>query len=259
MHNVYQGIFWLTVGTFVLFFASCRSVPTSPPTVFLIGDSTAANKQEDRRPETGWGEMLSIYFQSEVTVDNHARNGRSTKSFRDEGLWETVRTRITRGDYVFMQFGHNDSKPDTSRYSSPEAYGENLRRFIEETEDQGGRAVVLSPIVRRHFDAADSLQRTHGEYPATAERIAREMKVPFIDMTSLSREVVTELGDAESKKLYLWVAEGENENYPEGVEDNTHFSPEGARTMAGLVARAIADQNIPLQKYLLPSVNGNRR
>ncbi|WP_116106555.1 rhamnogalacturonan acetylesterase [Lewinella sp. IMCC34191] len=252
-------LFLLAVAAFLLLVSACRSSRTGPPTVFLIGDSTAANKQEDKRPETGWGEMLSAYFQSGVSVDNHARNGRSSKSFRDEGLWETVRSQITRGDYVFIQFGHNDGKPDTSRFSNPAAYGENLRRFIQETEVRGGRAVVLSPIVRRHFDEAGNLLRTHGEYPATAERIAREMKVPFIDMTTLSRKLVTGLGDPASKKLYLWVAEGGNGNYPEGVEDNTHFSPEGARTMAGLVARAIADQNIPLKKYLLPSATDGRR
>ncbi|MGB3799647.1 MAG: rhamnogalacturonan acetylesterase [Lewinella sp.] len=252
------SILILTLGLLLLSVASCRAPRSGPPTVYLIGDSTAANKQENKRPETGWGEMLNEYFQSGVTVDNHAQNGRSSKSFRDEGRWETVRTQITPGDYVFIQFGHNDGKPDTSRYSSPAAYGENLRRFIEETKDRGGRAVVLSPVVRRHFKA-DKLVPTHGEYPATAERIARETKVPFIDMTSLSREVVTKLGDPESRKLYLWVAEGENDNYPEGVEDNTHFSPEGARTMAGLVARAIANQNIPLREYLLPTVTGRRR
>ncbi|PPK88748.1 lysophospholipase L1-like esterase [Neolewinella xylanilytica] len=243
----------------VLLLSGCRSFGIGSPTVYLIGDSTAANKQEDKRPETGWGEMLGEYFRSGVEIENHARNGRSSKSFRDEGLWEAVRSEIERGDYVFIQFGHNDGKPDTARYSAPAAYGENLRRYIEETQERGGRAVVLGPIVRRHFDEAGVLQRTHGEYPATAERIAREMNVPFIDMTGLSREVVTELGDPESKKLYLWVAEGENDNYPDGVEDNTHFSPEGARTMAGLVARAIAEQQIPLQQHLRPTVTNNRR
>ena len=236
----------------LLTFVGCRSRPDSAPTIYLIGDSTAAQKTADKKPETGWGEMLGEYFRPEVRIENHAKNGRSTKSFRDEGLWEVVRTEIQRGDYVFIQFGHNDNKPDSPRYSSPATYGENLRRFIEETQRQGGRAVVLSPVVRRHFDEGGNLLRTHGEYPATAERIAREMKVPYIDMTSLSREVVAGLGDPASKKLYLWVAAGENDNYPEGVEDNTHFSPEGARTMAGLIARAIAGQDLPLKEFLLP-------
>ncbi|NJB84983.1 DNA sulfur modification protein DndE [Lewinella marina] len=229
----------------------CRSLPATPPTVYLIGDSTAADKREDRRPETGWGEALSDYLTAGVVVENHARNGRSSRSFRQEGLWRIVYEAIRPGDYVFIQFGHNDPKPDTSRFSSPEDYGDNLKRYVEETRERGGRAVILSPIVRRKFDAAGVLQPTHEAYPATARRVAREMKVPFIDMTTLSRDLISGYGDAPSQALFLWLEAGEHPNYPEGVEDNTHLSPAGARAIAGLVARGIREARLPLRRQLV--------
>ncbi|THH42123.1 rhamnogalacturonan acetylesterase [Neolewinella litorea] len=231
--------------------AGCRSFAPAPVTVYIIGDSTAAAKQEDRRPETGWGESLSAYLRPAVSVENHARNGRSSRSFRQEGLWQTVYERITPGDYVFIQFGHNDPKPDTSRFSSPEDYGENLKRYVRETRERGATAVILSPIVRRDFDATGNLQPTHGVYPAAAQRAAEEMKVPFIDMTARSRELISGMGDAPSKDLFLWLEPGEHPNYPEGVQDDTHLSPAGALAIAALVVDGIRETGLPLRRQIV--------
>ena len=230
-------------------FLACGTVPRATPTIYLIGDSTAANKQEDKRPETGWGEALAGYFQPGIVVDNHARNGRSTRSFRNEGLWDAVQAKLQPGDYVFMQFGHNDPKEGETRFSSPAQYKDNLEAFAREARAKGANPVILTPVVRRHFENGQ-LVATHGDYPEMAREAAHELGIPLIDMTVKSKEVVQRYGDPASTELYLWVEEGANENYPDGVEDNTHFSPLGAQLMAGLVADGIREQKLPLRRYL---------
>ncbi|WP_116127113.1 rhamnogalacturonan acetylesterase [Lewinella sp. IMCC34183] len=234
----------------LLLLLACQSYRPATSTIYLIGDSTAANKRDDARPETGWGEMLAAEFDQDIRVDNHARNGRSSRSFRGEGLWDTVRNSLQPGDFVLMQFGHNDPKEGATRYSSPEQYADNLREYVRETRDAGARPVILTPIVRRKFGADGKLTYTHGDYPDAARRVAAELDVPLIDMTERSREVVNTLGDEASKSLYLWLSPGENANYPDGVEDDTHFSPEGARVMAGLVADGLRELRLAPARYL---------
>lgn len=234
----------------VLGLGSCRRPPAAAPTVFLVGDSTMAPKEDRYRPETGWGEHLADYLTDGVAVENFARNGRSTKSFVAEGRWQLVMERVTAGDYVFVQFGHNDSKTASASYSTPAEYAANLRSFVAEVRGRGAYPVLLTPVVRRHFDADGRLERTHGDYPAAARRAARETGTPLIDITERSRALVAGLGDASSRELYLWLPPGQHPNYPEGVEDNTHFSPAGARAVAGLVAAGIRREKLPLRRYL---------
>lgn len=232
--------------------AGCSSVPPVPPTIFLAGDSTLADKKTDRRPETGWGEMLHEYFTASVTVDNHARNGRSTKSFREEGLWETMIARVRPGDYVFIEFGHNDAKLDSARYSSPEDYAKNLAVFVGEVRARNARPVLLTPIVRRKFDDTGILLETHGGYPEAVRQTARATKAPLIDLNELSRSTINGYGPERSKELFLWLDKGESPNYPKGVMDDTHLNTEGGRVIAGLVAEAIRRTKLPLRKYLKP-------
>lgn len=139
--------------------------------VYLVGDSTCATKDlAKQNPERGWGQLFRPLFDASVRVENHATNGRSTKSFRDEGRWAAVYGKLQPGDYVFIQFGHNDQKQqDSTRYASPERYAENLRRYVRETREKGGIPVLLTPIVRRHFTGG-ALDDTHGPY---ADAVAR--------------------------------------------------------------------------------------
>jgi len=211
----------------------------TPITVWLAGDSTMAQKQPDKRTETGWGEALQPCFDSsEVRIANRAMNGRSTRSFVAEGRWKAIVDSLQPGDYVFIQFGHNDEKVGTSNYSSPDDYRRNLVQFVDEVRAKNGQPVLFTPVVRRKFDGAQ-LVPTHGAYPAAARAAAQERGVPLVDMEHASAALVQQLGPDSSRALWLHLDAGANPNYPNGVKDDTHFNPLGARTMAGLAVDAI--------------------
>lgn len=209
--------------------------------VFLVGDSTCATKDLGKQnPERGWGHMFAPLFDASVTVENHAVNGRSTKSFRDEGRWDTVLSALRPGDYVFIQFGHNDQKiADSTRYASPADYAENLRRYVREARERGAEPVLLTSVVRRHFVDGE-LTDTHGEYPAAVRRVAAEERVPLFDMEPLTREWVSSLGDEASKGYFMWVEPGVCPRYPDGRQDDTHLNVRGARTVARMVADEVS-------------------
>jgi lysophospholipase L1-like esterase len=219
--------------------AFCR-LP-APITIWIAGDSTAAQKLPEKRPETGWGEMLGQYFRpADVRIANRALNGRSTKTFISEGHWKNIVDSVHAGDYVFIQFGHNDeSKDKGERYTPPDDFKANLRRMASEVLAKGGHPVLMTPVRRRKFDDHGRLVDTHGEYPSYTISVARELHVPLIDMHASSAEVLQSYGADSSAKLFLQVEKGENPNYPEGVHDNTHFRPLGAELMARCVVDGI--------------------
>lgn len=220
-------------------------------TVFLAGDSTLAVKTADRRPETGWGEMLQDHFDpAKVKIDNRALNGRSTKSFIDEGQWQRLIDSVRKGDFVFIEFGHNDEKKDKPAvYASPDDYKANLSRFIREVRAKGATPVLLTPVSRRKFEN-DVLVKTHGEYPDAVKAVGKAENVAVIDMETKSGAVLTRYGKDGSTRLFLQLKPGEHVNYPKGVEDNTHFSPLGAEEMAKLAVEGIRENKIKLSKYL---------
>ncbi len=210
-----------------------------PITVWLAGDSTMAQKQPDKRPETGWGEALQPCFDStQVRIANRAMNGRSTRSFVAEGRWKAIVDSVQPGDYVFIQFGHNDEKVGTNNYSSPDDYRRNLVQFVDEVRAKRAQPVLFTPVVRRKFDGA-KLVETHGMYPDAARAATRERGVPLVDMEHASAQLVQQLGADSSRTLWLHLEAGANPNYPNGVHDDTHFNPIGARTMAGLAIDAM--------------------
>ena len=233
-------------------FAVTASAQKTPVTIFMAGDSTMAIKQPDKRPETGWGEMLGKYFKDgTVKIDNRAMNGRSTKTFISEGRWQSIVDALQKGDYVLIQFGHNDeSKEKGERYTPPADYRNNLIRFITDVKAKGGNPVLLTPVMRRKFDSTGNFVDTHGEYPDIVRTVAKEQKVPLIDMHRDSEFVIKSYGVEGSRKLFLQLKSGENPNYPNGIEDNTHFNPLGADEMAKLAVKGIKDNKIGLKKYL---------
>ena len=237
----------------ILFFASIISAQKLPIKIFLAGDSTMAEKAENKRPETGWGEKLQIYFdEKKVKIDNRAQNGRSTKSFIDEGLWQKIVDDLKAGDYVFIEFGHNDEKTeDPKRYAAPNMdYRNNLIRFVNDVRAKKAFPVLLTPVMRRKFDESGNFQDTHGEYPDAVRKVALELKVPLIDMHRLSEAILKKYGAEDSRKLFLQLKEGENANYPKGVEDNTHFNSLGAEEMAKAAVAEIEKQKLKLRKHL---------
>ncbi len=223
----------------------------SKPQLFLVGDSTMAVKAEDRRPETGWGEKLVAKFTTKISIQNHAVNGRSSKSFRDEGRWDTILKQLQPGDFVFIQFGHNDEKVnDPSRYTNPySSFRANLKRYVEETRSHHATPLLLSSIVRRNFNTAGTLIDDHGPYPAVVRELARTMQIDFIDLNTLSEHFVSGLGVKESANYYLHVPAG-HPNYPKGKTDNTHLNPAGADAIASMVAKALCEKDIALKDYL---------
>ena len=257
----------------LLLLTSFRTDTRDVTTIFMIGDSTMANKPLDGdNPERGWGQMLPGFFTEDIRVDNHARNGRSSKSFIDEGLWEQVRTQIRKGDYVFIQFGHNDEKPKPDRHTDPgTTFDANLRRFVEETRAKGGIPVLFNSIVRRNFFhnpnavtdddlrrekvegtalEGDSLIDTHGAYLESPRRVAAELDVPFVDLNRLTHDLVQGMGREASKSLFCWVPANTYAACPKGRQDNTHLNIYGARRVARLAVNALAEAVPTLKPYI---------
>jgi lysophospholipase L1-like esterase len=217
-------------------------------TIHLAGDSTMAPKLDEKRPETGWGEMLPEFFDStRVRIVNHARNGRSTRTFLSEGRWKDITDSLNAGDYVLIQFGHNDeSKEKVDRYTAPVDYRANLIRFVKETRAKGANPVLMTPVMRRRFDGKGNVRDTHGEYPGIVRSVAAQLHVPLIDMQRKTEQILTLFGPEASTKLFLQLPPAVNSNYPNGIADNTHFSPFGARIVAALVVEGIREEGIPL-------------
>ncbi|NDW13013.1 pectin esterase [Bacteroides sp. 214] len=224
----------------------------TPVTIFMIGDSTMANKRIDGgNPERGWGHALPRFFDDkQVVIDNHAQNGRSSKSFIDEGRWDAVLAKIKKGDYVFIQFGHNDEKPKPDRHTEPgSTFDENLRRFVNETRSKGGIPVLFNAIVRRNFNEEGVLVDTHGAYLDSPRNVAKELDVLFIDMNKMTHDLVQNMGVEASKKLFVWIEPNTVPIAPKGKEDNTHLNVYGARTLASMVVKVIEEQIPELGKH----------
>lgn len=228
------------------------SAGTRPTHVYLIGDSTCADKDlEKQNPERGWGQLFRAFFDGEVVVENHAKNGRSTKSFRNEGRWTPICDSLRAGDYVFIQFGHNDEKVHRETVGSvPELFAENLRRYVRETRERGATPVLLTPIARRHFDEKGELLKTHGEYPDRVREVARTEGVTLLEMEPLTEAWLRELGDEASRAYFMWVAKGTSPRYPDGREDNTHLNVRGAHIVSRMVAREVEKQLPELAAHL---------
>jgi lysophospholipase L1-like esterase len=224
-----------------------------PLTIHLAGDSTMAEKRPDKRPETGWGELLHKFLDpAKVRVENHAQNGRSTKTFIAEGRWPALVEKLKPGDYVFIQFGHNDQPPEKASHTPPADYRANLVRFVRDARAKQATPVLFTPVVRRRFDDKGEFYDTHFDYPDIVRAVAAEHRVALIDMHRKSEGVLRKYGAEGSKKLFLQLKPGEHPNYPKGVEDNTHFSPQGAEEMARLAAEGVRELKLGLDKHLKP-------
>lgn len=222
---------------------------TPPPgniTVYLIGDSTMSIKEKKAHPEMGWGMPFVYFFDESVTVDNRAMNGRSTRTFIEENRWQPVANNLHEGDYVLIQFGHNDEVPTKKSYTTEADFKNNLIRFITESRARKANPVLITPVARRQFDEAGKIQGTHTVYSELVRTVARDYKTPMIDLDTQSQELLQQFGPETSKLLFLQLAPGEHPNYPEGKVDNTHFSELGARRIAELVLANIKSLNLDL-------------
>lgn len=212
--------------------------PEGRPTLFLAGDSTMADKPDLALPERGWGQLLRELVRPPLRLDNRAVNGRSTKSFLGEGRWQSLMQELSPGDWVVVQFGHNDEKSyDPTRFTEPEGeFRANLKRFVRETRARGGHPVLATPIVRRKFDEHGAFLDSHGDYPRVVRAVAAEERVPLLDMEGVTRALVQGFGDEKSRSLYL--------------DDDSHLSELGARRVAELAAREMARVDLPLAQWV---------
>jgi pectinesterase len=244
-------------------------------TIFMIGDSTMANKDiSGGKQERGWGMALQCYFDDNIVVDNHAVNGRSSLSFINEGRWDKVLGLMKPGDYVIIQFGHNDEKPKADRHTDPgSTFDYNLAKFVRETREHGGIPVLMNCVVRRNFFVnvpdndddeklrtttfkdgvrmveGDTLIDTHGLYRVAPRDVARRMHAHFVDANRITHELEQGLGTEASKKLHMWFLPGEEPSVPDGRQDNTHYNVRGAHTVARLLADALCEEVPVLKKY----------
>jgi len=244
-------------------------------TIFVIGDSTAAQKDiSGGKQERGWGMALQCFFDDNIRVDNHAVNGRSSLSFFNEGRWQKVLDKMKPGDYVIIQFGHNDEKAPADRHTDPgSTFDYMLARYVRETREHGGIPVLMSCVVRRNFYVkapendddeklrtttfkdgvkmveGDSLIDTHGLYRVAPRDVAQRMNCHFVDANKITHDLEQGLGTEASKKLHMWFKPGEEPSVPNGRQDNTHYNVYGAHVVARLLADALCDEIPVLRKY----------
>ncbi len=209
--------------------------------VFMAGDSTMQTNDTNKTLIRGWGQLFQEAFDtSRVEIINHAIGGRSTKSFKKDGRWERLLSEVQQNDYVIIQFGHNDAsinKPE--RYTPPSDYKENLIGFVKDVSAKGAVPILVTPIVMRRFDEEGQFKDGHGQYPDKMREVASEYEVALIDMHQMSMELVSRMGEDNSKKLYMNLLPNEHPAYPDGLNDNTHLREEGARAMVGLAVKGI--------------------
>ena len=204
----------------------------------MIGDSTMASKKPERKPESGWGVEFAQFVKNGVVVKNKAASGRSTKSFIAEKRWKAVLDSIQPGDFVIIQFGHNDQRKDSLVYADANTtYKELLKKYIKETREKGGKPVICTPVVRRHFDGKGNLLDTHGDYPKAVRELAKETKTPLVDMEALTRKLVTDLGPEKSKDLFTMRKNG---------LDSTHLCHAGALQVAELFVKNAKKQHLKI-------------
>jgi len=215
----------------------------SGTTVHLAGDSTMAVQLASSLPGTGWGESFATLLCEDVRVINHAQNGRSTKSFLSEGLWQGLLKQVSAGDIVMIQFGHNDQKiSNPALYASPwQDYRDNLQNLVTDARRLGAEPVLLTSIARRTFNPQGVPEQTLGDYPEVTRAVAAEMDVKLIDLNLAMHELLAIWGPNTSKQLYLHLAPGTHKNYAEGIQDDTHLNSQGALVVATLVAEKLVD------------------
>ncbi|RKM62342.1 rhamnogalacturonan acetylesterase [Butyrivibrio sp. CB08] len=225
--------------------------------IFWAGDSTVATNKYSTYPQTGIGQAFDRYTKADVVVVNHAVNGRSTKSFIDESRLATIYNDITKGDYLFIQFGHNDEKKqDPSRYTEPHGeFIENLGKFVNVARNKNAYPVFITSVERRLFYEDGKLKESeHTEYVKGMKEAGEKFDVPVVDLFTESRDFLEKTGDEASKKYYMNLEKGEASWAPEGKTDNSHLKYEGAMLYAGMIARAITKLGDPYKSLIADDV-----
>jgi lysophospholipase L1-like esterase len=246
------------IASMAIFFAAAVLPPKKKIKVWLIGDSTMCTYDASRAPLTGWGMPFVHFFDSSVSIDNRARGGRSTRTFISENRWQPIADSISEGDYVFMQFGHNDEAKEEKykdRYTPVAHYKTNLIKFITETRAKNSFPVLVTPVTRMRFDKQGNIEETHKEYSAAVWEVGTAYNTPVIDLDAKSRELLQKFGPQNAKLLFMQLDSLEHPHYPAGQKDNTHFNEYGARLIAELVLQEIRYLKLELaERVVVPPI-----
>lgn len=206
----------------------------------LAGDSTMQDVDPNKNPDFGWGQVLPELIPESSHVFNYAKGGRSTKTFLSEGRWQTLLDETQKGDWVLIQFGHNDAAYEKQeRYTAPVDYEANLKRYVADVRAKNAKPVLITPVARRYFDSEGKLRDIHGVYPSLVHKVSHEMDVPLIDLFASSSDYLVNLGPIDSIDLYVHIGPGVHTCCPEGRMDATHFTNKGAKAMATLVIEEV--------------------
>lgn len=225
--------------------------------IYWVGDSTVQTNDITTYPQTGIGQVFSLFLREDVCVVNHAKNGRSTKSFLDEERFLPVKENMQEGDFLFIQFGHNDEKKeDPLRYTDPRStFRENLRFFIRSAREKGAVPVLITPLERRCFEEDGSLgEGAHGAYADAVRQTAEQEKTALIDLHSMSRNALRCAGEKKSRDWYMNLEPGCYTSCPEGKTDNTHLKQEGAVLFAAMIAGSMKKLGGIYGEVLLPEI-----
>ncbi|KUJ56819.1 rhamnogalacturonan acetylesterase [Chryseobacterium aquaticum] len=215
-------------------------------TIYLTGDSTVVDAQYE--PWASWGQMLPYFFvPNEVVIANYAESGETLKAFEDRHRIDKIWNKIRKGDYLFIQFGHNDQKAGNSTKSG---YRKRLKEWISKAREMGAIPVLVTSMNRRVFDENNKIVNTLDDFPDAMREIAKEEKVDLIDLNALSKTLFEAMGPEAAKKVFVHYPANAYPNQPNALADDTHFNPYGAYELAKCVVKSIVDQNLPLKKYI---------
>ncbi|WP_051620515.1 rhamnogalacturonan acetylesterase [Paenibacillus sp. UNC451MF] len=221
------------------------------PTLFLAGDSTVTDQPSGQYPYAGWGQMIGKFLGPDIAVSNHARSGRSSKSFITENRLNNIWNKMKATDYLFIQFAHNDEKDNDGGTEPFTTYQQYLKEYIDGARQRGAYPVLVAPMHRRFFDEQHRIKNTHGEYIEAMQQLAEQEGVPFLDLAAKSKRLFDDLGEEATKTIFMWAEPGILSNLPEGAQDNTHFCQYGGVEIAKLVVECIREAGIePLNSYL---------
>lgn len=223
------------------------------PTIYLAGDSTVVD--QDKEPWAAWGQMLPRFFDSHVVVSNQAESGETIRSFVVEKRFDKIFSTIQSGDYLFMQFAHNDQKPGKGFVSIAD-YKELLRKYIQLAKDRGAMPVLVTSMNRRNFDVNGNIIQTLGDYPAAMREVALSDHVALIDLNAMSKTLFEALGPERTLKAFVHYPANTFPDQPQELKDDTHFTDYGAYELASCIVRGIKDARLPLAKYLREGARG---
>jgi lysophospholipase L1-like esterase len=229
---------------------SVRSIEVTPaqvPTVYIAGDSTVVD--QNKEPWAAWGQMLPVFFNDKIAIANEAESGETIASFVGEHRFDKIFTTIHAGDYLMMQFAHNDQKPGRGFVSIPE-YKDLLRRYIKMSRDRGAHPILVTSMNRRDFTPDGKIIPTLAGYPDAMREVAREQKVPLIDLNAMSKTLFEAMGPEGTLKAFVHYPANTFPDQPEALADNTHFNSYGALELAKCIVESMRDQHLSLAKFL---------